>query len=284
MSQEDFKQWHRLFGIALTDLFTDTPWHVELEKELALRSQILDIVIIERDDIANQPLAIELPDGLNDLRKHNLLTYKSFRESLDAWALEELIGHYVNYRKLLDLEFATKDDEFQLYAIATRFPAKLMKQLACYTTQTNLPGIFNLQWGTRLIRLIVLSRIAQESRNIPWELFSTKIKAFRHAVENYRSRHPAARDLLHHLYLRYQLELPPMAYTMEDFTRETHQLVLNNLTATERWDFLSKIPPEERLRGLAAEERLRGLAAEERLRGLSPDEIQQLKEILLKSH
>ena len=61
------------------------------------------------------------------MRKHNLLTYKSFRESLDAWALEELVGHYVNYRKLLSLEFSTKDDEFQLYAIATRFPAKLMK-------------------------------------------------------------------------------------------------------------------------------------------------------------
>lgn len=27
------------------------------------------------------------------------MTYKSLHESLDAWAIEELIGHYVNYRK-----------------------------------------------------------------------------------------------------------------------------------------------------------------------------------------
>jgi hypothetical protein len=40
--------WHRLFGIALTDLFTGRPWRVELEKELALKSQSLDMLIIER--------------------------------------------------------------------------------------------------------------------------------------------------------------------------------------------------------------------------------------------
>ena len=92
MLNEDFRQWHRLFGIALTDLFVNTPWRVELEKELALQSQLLDVVIIERVDSDNQPLDIELPDGLDGLRKHNLLTYKSLREPLDAWALEELIG------------------------------------------------------------------------------------------------------------------------------------------------------------------------------------------------
>ncbi len=40
--------WHRLFGIALTDLFTGRPWRVELELELALKSQRLDVLIIER--------------------------------------------------------------------------------------------------------------------------------------------------------------------------------------------------------------------------------------------
>ncbi len=40
--------WHRLFGIALVEQFAGTPWRVELELELALRSQRLDIVLIER--------------------------------------------------------------------------------------------------------------------------------------------------------------------------------------------------------------------------------------------
>ena len=40
--------WHQFFGIALTDLFTGRPWRVELEKELALKGQRLDVLIIER--------------------------------------------------------------------------------------------------------------------------------------------------------------------------------------------------------------------------------------------
>jgi len=62
----DFLRWHRLFGIALTDLFTDTPWRVELEKELALSSQLLDVAIIARTAEMAGPgaVAAELPDGV----------------------------------------------------------------------------------------------------------------------------------------------------------------------------------------------------------------------------
>ncbi len=48
-----------------------------------------------------------LPDGLEDMAEHNLLTYKSFREPLDDTAIDELIGHFVNYRK----QVARKRDE-----------------------------------------------------------------------------------------------------------------------------------------------------------------------------
>ena len=73
--------WHRLFGIALTDLFTGRPWRVDVEKELALKSQRLDILIIERRPGAALdagPAALAgLPDGLERLAAHNVLTYKS---------------------------------------------------------------------------------------------------------------------------------------------------------------------------------------------------------------
>ena len=36
--------WHRLFGIALTDFFADSSFIVELEKDLSLKRQMLDIV------------------------------------------------------------------------------------------------------------------------------------------------------------------------------------------------------------------------------------------------
>jgi hypothetical protein len=98
MSSDRLDDWHRLFGLTLTDVFQDTPWRVDLEKDLAMQRQLLDVVIIGQttpDGMA------ELPDGLDNLRAHNLLTYKSKQEPLNRWALHELIGHYVNYRKLI---------------------------------------------------------------------------------------------------------------------------------------------------------------------------------------
>jgi hypothetical protein len=166
MSQAKRIDWHRWFGIGLTEHFHGTPWRVELEKELALKRQLLDVVIIEQADseATLDPAALDLPDGLENLRAHNLLTYKSHQEALDAWALDELIGHYVNYRKLLvaqqsDTSAAEGDANnnqthllpeaaFQLYAVATREPLKLLRQLPASALQpTDLPGVHGSEMG-----------------------------------------------------------------------------------------------------------------------------------------
>ena len=173
--------------------------------------------------------------------------------------------------------------------MATRYPDKLAGEIVFQPTPWE--GVFDLRWGTRTIRLIVLNRIAAHPRNAPWELFSARLELVRHGVEHYRARHGGAESLLHELYLRFKLELPDMAYTMADFLREHHQHVLSELTAEERAVFLQRLPVDERLCGLAAEERLRGLAAEDRLRGLAPedrlrgldaDELRRLREELNK--
>jgi hypothetical protein len=38
--------WHRLFGIALVEFFSGSPYVVELEKDLSIKRQLLDLVII----------------------------------------------------------------------------------------------------------------------------------------------------------------------------------------------------------------------------------------------
>jgi hypothetical protein len=83
--------WHRLFGLTLADYFTGTAYVVEMEKDVARKRQLLDIVILRA--VAGGPQLVEPCDGLEQLRAHNLMTYKSGREALDVWALEELIGH-----------------------------------------------------------------------------------------------------------------------------------------------------------------------------------------------
>jgi hypothetical protein len=56
--------WHRHFGLLLTDFFAGSPFVVELEKDLSLKQQFLDVVVIRK---RKGRLAARLPDGLDDL-------------------------------------------------------------------------------------------------------------------------------------------------------------------------------------------------------------------------
>src|SRR5712691_11800767 len=116
--------WHRLFGLLLTDFFTGSPFVVELEKDLSVKKQLLDVVILRR---GKGRFATRLPDGLDNLATHNLITFKSHQEALDDWALKELTGHYVNYRKQMSpsLEKLLPEADIHLYAVSSRFPHNL---------------------------------------------------------------------------------------------------------------------------------------------------------------
>jgi hypothetical protein len=298
----DHTPWHRLFGIALTDLFTGRPWRVEMEKELALKSQRLDVLIIERlpgDPAVTDAAALaELPDGLENLTAHNVLSYKSKQEALDGWAMEELIGHYVTYRKLASIQAAVAvpatarpadpvepsaaverllpETAFRLFAVATRHPTKLFTQLAPGAQHpTAWPGVYDLDWGSRRIRLIVLNALIKHPRNAPWELFASELDRIRYGLAHYRPRSPAAHLLRYHLANVHRLELPNMAYTLDDFKLDTYRMLIDDfhaLSPEDRQALLERMDVADRLRGLDAEERLRGLDTEEILRRLDPEE------------
>ena len=42
------RDWHRLFGMLLTDFFTDSPVTVEVERDLSAQQQFLDVVILRK--------------------------------------------------------------------------------------------------------------------------------------------------------------------------------------------------------------------------------------------
>ena len=132
--------WHRLFGIALTDLLAGTAWEVVLEMDLSVKQQRLDIVVVRR---GKGPQPKELPDGLGPLADHNLITYKSLREPLDGWALKELAAHSVNYRKQVSpsLDRLLPEESFRLFAICTRFLQKLAKQIVWQSKNYKPEGI-----------------------------------------------------------------------------------------------------------------------------------------------
>src|SRR5438093_12666208 len=144
--------WHRLFGLVLSDLFAGSPWIVELEKDLSAKRQLLDVVVVRRGP---GTFSERLPDGLDPLADHNLISYKSLHEPLDDWTLKELTGHYVNYRKHViapggDL---LPETGFLLLGVSTRFPQKLAAQVRM---EGVADGVYQVARGTDQITVIVL--------------------------------------------------------------------------------------------------------------------------------
>ena len=77
----------------MADVVTGLPFHVVLELELSRPKQRLDVAVIslaERSPAEHSwP---DLPDGLTDLADHNLVSYKSIRESLTCGGMWELVS------------------------------------------------------------------------------------------------------------------------------------------------------------------------------------------------
>ena len=46
--RDTLRDWHRLFGLLLTDYFTGSPFVVEVERDLSVQQQLLDVVIVRR--------------------------------------------------------------------------------------------------------------------------------------------------------------------------------------------------------------------------------------------
>ncbi len=260
--------WHRLFGLVLKDYFAGSPFVVEIELDLSAKKQMLDIVILRK---GKGEFAGPLPDGLHDLTTHNLITFKSHRQPLDDWAIKELIGHYVNYRKQVSpsLDDLLPEEEFRLYAVCARFPQNLARAVELEETQ---PGVFACRWGTDWIRIVVASGVPEEDHNANL-LFSAQPERVRFGATHYRQRSPDTSTLITTLFDHYQVEGVPVPYTMEDFRRDFVKEHLHELTLEER---LKGVSIEERLKGVSPEELRRAVPLAELLKGISVDELARL--------
>jgi hypothetical protein len=266
--------WHRIFGLTVTEHFEGTLYRVELEKDLSLKQQFLDVVIIEKGE--GEPPS-EFPDGLENMAAHNLMTYKSHQESLDDWAIDELIGHYVNYRKQSSpsLKKLLPAEDFRLYAVSTRYPEKLFGQV---TPVQIGEGVYEARWAVRPVRIIVLSRIPKAERNVLWLLFSTDPEKVGYGAEHYRQSGEMS-TLINDLFKKYHTEGIVMPYTIEDYRKDYVREHMHKLPLAERLkgitpdELFREFPPDELFKGLPPEERLRGLPVADRIKGLSPEDI-----------
>lgn len=248
--REGLRDWHRLFGLLLTDFFTDSPFVVEVERDLSVQQQLLDVVIVRR-----RPGRFpgRLPDGLEGLRAHNLVTFKSHREALDAWAVKELVGHSVAYRKFVSPSPSDllPEDQFGLYAVAARRPDHLAGRVPWQQIQ---PGVYDCQWGTDTIRVLVAGELPREAHNAPLHLFSARPELVGFGGRAYGRRSPNTSGLLTQLFEGLETEGVPMPFTMEDFQRQFVKEHFPKLTPAEQVDVLKSLPPEVRLQGLTPQQ------------------------------
>ncbi|QTA78205.1 Uncharacterized protein dnl_04220 [Desulfonema limicola] len=252
--------WHRIFGISLSDYFTGTLYKVEMEKDLSIKQQFLDVVIIEAGE---GRIPAELPDGLENLAAHNLLTYKSHQEALNGWTLYELSGHYVNYRKQVSpsLKALLPEKDFQLYAVSTRYPAELMKNAEAVLVK---PGIYDIKcpWDSRNIRLIVLSRISKEKKNAIWHLFSARQELIEYGASEYQWRTPVS-SIINNLLKKYNMEgVIAMPYTIQDYMKDYVFHYFHTLTPEQIERLMKEIPVDERLKGISIDELLEKIPVE----------------------
>jgi hypothetical protein len=200
-----------------------------------------------------------MPDGFEELAAHNLITFKSHHEALDAWALWELIGHFVNYRKQASptLQDLLPENDFRLFAVCARFPQRLTERAELQVVRE---GVYEVQVFGLRIRIVVLGQLPEEEQNAMLHLFSAQEDLLRYSHAHYRPHSADTSSVL----------LQMCELYVEDQTMSER---LKELCRQELEDFLRRMPPERLAKVLPAEERVKGLAAEERLKGLSADEV-----------
>jgi hypothetical protein len=257
--RELLRDWHRLFGLLLTDFFSGSPFRVEVERDLSVQQQFLDVTIVRR---GRGRFAGRLPDGLDGLRLHNLMTFKSRHEALNGWAMKELVGADVAYRKLVSPspDELLPQDQFGLYAVAARFPHNLSAEVPWQRVQA---GVYDCRWGTDTVRVVVAGELPQEAHNAPLHLFSAAPELVEFGGTSYQRRSERTSLLLGQLFEKLRGEDFAVAYTMEDFERQYIKEHFGRLTVEERQEALKSLTPEERLAGMPPEQRLAGLSAEQ---------------------
>jgi hypothetical protein len=78
---DELRQWHRPFGLSRADFFRGLPVTAEMERDLSLKQQWLDVVLVRHDA---GTLPCRPPDGFEDLGRHNLISSSRTRRRSTA--------------------------------------------------------------------------------------------------------------------------------------------------------------------------------------------------------
>jgi hypothetical protein len=199
-----------MFALTWMDFFTGQPVTVEMEKDLSVKKQLLDVLLIRK---VVEVLNCRLPDGFEDLAHFNLVTFKSHREKLSLFNLQELCGHYVNLRKQVSPSMDEDDllplDQFRLYGVSARYPQQLAGELGADWRPVR-EGVYVAVGLGLSIRIVVPNQLPMEEHNALLHLFSTKGELLVYGGRHYQIHSADTSTLLQQLFKRVQEEIPEM--------------------------------------------------------------------------
>lgn len=212
-------QWHRLAGLVLTPLFKQLGCETQLEVDVSLQKQLVDIIVVrkEKDVVDYSSLPPIYWQAFDDLNAHNLMTFKSYSESFNAEALEELYGHLTNYRKVNEVA----SGQINLYAIVHHYPRDFFRPFegSEFLKTVKDKEIFDFDLGVlKRVRFI----ITRETDNPVLALFSgdyQKVFDSYNHIKEHTTLLSAISTYLNRLSQYYGEEVLNM-YTKEDFMRD----------------------------------------------------------------
>ena len=186
---------------------------------VSLKKQIVDIVVVRKskDLLKSTTLPKIFWEVFEDFNKHNLISFKSYSESFNSHACEELYAHLTNYKKINKL----KGHEVNLYVIAQHYPQKFLSHYegSKFLKTIKKDDIFDLALGSlKNIRFI----ITRTTDNPLLALFSGDIGKVYHGYKLIKEQSKILNEVsgyLDKIKEFFGLEVKNM-YTKEDFFRE----------------------------------------------------------------
>ncbi len=266
--------WHRILGVLFYDAFEGTSFDVKVEFDVAVTPKMVDIVIQAKK--GSLPFAPRVADGIEELREHNLFTFKSHQETFTAKTLEELVGYYSGYLKTLaPLKKKELDRELvRLFAISTRRPSDVLDNPKIPSTFVT-DGVYDLEYGVTPMRLIVINELEHRRENANLLLFSNIKGNVQYGMKEHQLGESKYKSLIARLLNRYEEEGDKeMANLLNPTEDDVIELWAQRESARKK--FLKKVSTEDRLEGIPTEKRLEGIPAQDILKGLSPEQLAEL--------
>jgi hypothetical protein len=158
--------------------------------------------------------------------------------------MKELIGHYVAYRKLVSPPQTDllAEEQFRLYAVCARFPHNLSGQVPWQQRQQ---GVYDCQWGTDIVRVVVAGQLPQQAHNAPLHLFSASNQLLDFARGAYQRRSIRTSLMLNLLFKNLQGEGFRMTFSVEEFERQYLKERFAKLASEEQRELLQTLTPQE---------------------------------------